>query len=229
MTTSLTAFAGPAKRELAIGFAAIAVFLAVGRFIVFEGSTWNMLAILATAVLFGIAARRVDAARSLDVPSPTWFGGFALVALAWSSALSVIAVASTLLSWSRSPWYTRYDAFVVTEGSAPFPDTNGEPYSVPDAGTTTVTWGVTLLVFLSCFLMVAALGAAIGAVASAWNGIAAIGVVVAGLAAAVASAYVMALADIRIQAPYPGVFIFCIPLAVAGAAATWFAARHLEP
>ncbi|KGF16986.1 hypothetical protein [Corynebacterium freneyi] len=228
MKNAITAFVSPSRRELLIGFAAIAFFLAVGRFAAGSGFTWNMLALMATAVLFGIAAHRVRAVRALDVPATTWFAGFASVAAAWSLALAAVATASTWLSWRNSPWYTLYDSFVVTAGSAPFTDTNGEPYLVDDAGTAAWTWATTLLVFLVCFLMAAAIGAALGTVTASLGVVTAIAGASLAIAVLLAATWGFGIGD-GVAAPYPGVFIFGIPIAAVAAPISWAAANTLEP
>ncbi|WP_295626741.1 hypothetical protein [uncultured Corynebacterium sp.] len=228
MKNALTTFAAPAKRELIIGFAAIAFFLAVGRFVAGSGYGWNFLALTATAAFFGIAAHRVRAVRSLDAPTSTWFVGFTVLAAGWSLLLSLTATVSTWISLRDNPWYSRYDAFVVTNGSAPFIDTNGEPYTVDDAGSTPWTWAITFLVFFACFLMAAAIGAALGAATATWGAVSAIAgsaLVVAGLLVATWGLGIGA----GVAAPYPGVFIFCLPFAAVAAALVWVAANRLEP
>ncbi|MFC3849925.1 hypothetical protein ACFORJ_07075 [Corynebacterium hansenii] len=228
MKNSITAFASPSRRELIIGFAAIAFFLAVGRFTRGSGFAWNGLALSATAVFFGIAAHRIRAVRALNVPAPTWFAGFASVAAAWSLALSAIATASTWLSWRNNPWYTRYDPFVVNAGSAPFLDTDGEPYLVDDAGTTPWTWAITFLVFLVCFLMAAAIGAALGTVTASWGAVTAIAGASLTVAGLLMATWGFGIGD-GVAAPYPGVFIFGIPIAAVAAAIGWAGASRLEP
>lgn len=173
MKNAITAFVSPSRRELLIGFAAIAFFLAVGRFAAGDGFIWNMLALVATAVLFVVAAHRVRAVRALDVPATTWFAGFASVAAAW-------------------------------------------------------TWATTALVFLVCFFMAAAIGAALGTVTASLGVVTAIAGASLAIAVLLAATWGFGIGD-GVAAPYPGAFIFGIPIAAVAAAINWAAASTLEP
>ena len=51
MKNSIISFVSPARRELTIGIAAIAVFLAVGRFIMLDGTAWNVMALIAVVTV----------------------------------------------------------------------------------------------------------------------------------------------------------------------------------
>lgn len=194
-----------------------------------DGFAWNVLAIAATAVMFDIAARRSRATRALDVPMRTWLTGAAIVAVPWALILGVTATASTWLSWQRNPWYTRYDSFVVTSGDAPFTDTNGAPYLVPDSGTTPWTWTLTILIFAVVFLMAAAIGAALGMNTAAWNGLAALGAVFLAGCAYMAFVLIGLATEFSIGAPYPGVFVFFLPIAAVAAGITVAAAHRVQP
>lgn len=228
MKDALISYAAPAKRELVIGFAAIAFLLAVGRFVIGSGSGWSIAALVATGAFFGIAAHRVRAVRALDVPVRTWFTGFAILAVGWSLALSLIATASAWISWRDNPWYTSYDAFVITSGNAPFADTNGEPYMVDHAGTNPWTWAVTFLVLFVCFVMASAIGSALGTMASAWGAVTAISTATLTIVALFVATLGLGIGA-AVDAPYPGVFIFCIPIAAVAMAVNWASAKRLEP
>lgn len=194
-----------------------------------DGFAWNVLAIAATAVMFDIAARRSRATRALDVPMRTWLTGAAIVAVPWALILGVAATASTWLSWQRNPWYTRYDSFVVTYGDAHFTDTNGAPYLVPDSGTTPWTWTLTILIFAVVFLMAAAIGAALGMITAAWNGLAALGAVFLAGCAYMAFVLIGLATEFSIGAPYPGVLVFCLPITAVAAGITVAAAHRVQP
>lgn len=226
---SIRAFSAPVRGTLIAGFSTIAVLLGAGRFIAMDGFAWNVLAIAATAVMFDIAARRSRATRALDVPMRTWLTGAAIVAVPWALILGVVATASTWLSWQRNPWYTRYDSFVVTYGDAHFTDTNGEPYLVPDSGTTPWTWTLTILIFAVVFLMAAAIGAAVGMITAAWNGLAALGAVFLVGCAYMAFVLIGLATEFSIGAPYPGVFVFCLPITAVAAGITVAAAHRVQP
>ena len=226
---SIRAFSAPVRGTLIAGFSTIAVLLGAGRFIAMDGFAWNVLAIAATAVMFDIAARRSRATRALDVPMRTWLTGAAIVAVPWALILGVVATASTWLSWQRNPWYTRYDSFVVTYGDAPFTDTNGEPYLVPDSGTTPWTWTLTILIFAVVFLMAAAIGAAVGMITAAWNGLAALGAVFLAGCAYMAFVLIGLATEFSIGAPYPGVLVFCLPITAVAAGITVAAAHRVQP
>ena len=238
---SIRAFSAPVRGTLIAGFSTIAVLLGAGRFIAMDGFAWNVLAIAATAVMFDIAARRSRATRALDVPMRTWLTGAAIVAVPvgilmgaykpvpWALILGGVATASTWLSWQRNPWYTRYDSFVVTYGDAHFTDTNGEPYLVPDSGTTPWTWTLTILIFAVVFLMAAAIGAAVGMITAAWNGLAALGAVFLVGCAYMAFVLIGLATEFSIGAPYPGVFVFCLPITAVAAGITVAAAHRVQP
>lgn len=226
---SLLAFAAPVRGTLIAGFITTAILLGAGRFIAMDGGAWNVLAIVATAVMFGIAARHSPASRALDVPMRTWLTGAAIVAVPWALVLGSVAGTSTWLSWQRNPWYTRYDSFVVTYGDAPFTDTNGEPYLVPAGGTTPWTWALTVLVFALFFLMAAAIGAALGMIAAAWNAMAALGAAFLALCVYAAMVLIALATDFTIGAPYPGAFVFGLPITAVAAGITVAAARRVQP
>ena len=197
---SISAFTAPLRRELAVGFIAIAVLLTVGRFLFLEGSTWNMLGLLATALLFAMCGHRSSAAKALDVPAKAWFTGFAIVAVVWSIVLGLLAVGATWLNWRTKPEYARSDAFFVTADP-------GTPFIVPQGqsqmggGGGAVSWSLTILVLVTCFLAAWAIGAALGAIADHWGAVTAI------VTAAVAFGIALAAVLIHGNRVWPGIFI----------------------
>lgn len=225
---SISAFTAPLRRELAVGFIAIAVLLTVGRFLFLEGSTWNMLGLLATALLFAMCGHRSSAAKALDVPAKAWFTGFAIVAVVWSIVLGLLAVGATWLNWRTKPEYARSDAFFVTADP-------GTPFIVPQGqsqmggGGGAVSWSLTILVLVTCFLAACAIGAALGAIAAHWGAVTAIVTAAVAFGIALAAAFSIFEAGYRIEAPYPGVLVFGLPAVAVAAIILGFTADRLEP
>ena len=220
MKNSIISFVSPARRELTIGIAAIAVFLAVGRFIMLDGTAWNVMALIAVAALAAAVGRKVDGVRALDIPARTWFPGAMVVQVAGVAALSGIATLSMWISYARNPWYSVFDLFVVT---------NGEPYLVEGAGTDPSTWALTYLVLLACFLAAAGAGTAFGVAVAAWSPAAAIAVPLAGLAIVYVSGLAASFTGMRFADPVLSAYVWTIPLAIAAIGFTWFASNRVEP
>ena len=230
MKNSIISFVSPARRELTIGIAAIAVFLAVGRFIMLDGTAWNVMALIAVAALAAAVGRKVDGVRALDIPARTWFPGAMAVQVAGVAALSGIATLSMWISYARNPWYSVFDLFVVTNGGgAPFRDTNGEPYLVEGAGTDPSTWALTYLVLLACFLAAAGSGTAFGVAVAAWSPAAAIAVPLAGFAIVYVSGIAASFTGMRFADPVLSAFVWTIPLTIAAIGFTLFASNRVEP
>lgn len=160
----LTSFIRPARPELLISFAVLALLLFAGRFLVLAGSTWNVLASVATAVIFGVAATRLRAVRGLDVPTRTWFTGLLGTALLWAAGLGLVGATTAIINQNLSPYYARYDDFLVTSGAAHSLDTNGITHFIADGGQNLGSMVLTFLVYCSAFLAAAAAGSLVGLV-----------------------------------------------------------------
>lgn len=230
MRKAITTFVSPASRELAIGFAVLAFFLGAGRFLMFSGTMWNLMGLAAAALIAAVAARRVDGVRALDVPARTWFPGAMIVHVLAAAALAGIATLAMWASYGHNPWYTHYDAFLVTNGAgAPFIDTNGEPYLVEGAGTDPSTWALTFLLLLVSFLAAAAVGTAFGVAVATWGPASAAAVAIAGLAVAFASVTAASAGDLRLPDPALYSLVWSVPLAIAAAGFSWVASTRIEP
>lgn len=203
---------------LIIGCMAVALGLAAGgRFPFMDGGSWTILAVVATAVVFTLAA--ADSAHLLDyqVAPGRWLGSAVVCAVvAAAVAAGVLGVAMFVMQ-DDSPYYSGYDSFIVTSGPVEWLDTNGQPYIVPDAGVGGREIVLTLLVVFTVFLAAALVGVGLGAVRARRSARAQWVVAFAGIAATVAVAWLIdQVLGISVSAPLPGVFLFCIPVAVVG-------------
>ncbi|MFD5867797.1 hypothetical protein ACFWGD_04165 [Corynebacterium sp. NPDC060344] len=230
MKNSIISFVSPARRELIIGMTVIAVFLAAGRFIMLDGTVWNIMALIAVVGLAAAVGRKIDGVRALDIPVRTWFPGAMAVLATGAAALSGIATLSMWVSYARNPWYSHFDLFVVTNGGgAPFLDTNGEPYLVEGAGTDPSTWALTYLVLLALFLAAGVAGTTFGVAVAAWSPVAAIAVPLAGLAIVYVSGLAANAAGMRFEEPALSAIVWAIPITIAAVGFTWFASNRVEP
>ncbi|MFD5867798.1 hypothetical protein ACFWGD_04170 [Corynebacterium sp. NPDC060344] len=224
----IAAFAAPLRHELAVGFIAIAILIIVGRFVFLEGSTWNLFGLLATAVLFAMSGHKASAVKALDVPAKTWFTGFAVVAVVWSVVLGLLAVAATWLNWQTKPHYARSDAFFVTaDPGTPLIVLRGQGQL--GGGVGAISWSLTVLVLVTCFLAACAIGAALGAIATTWGAVVAIGTAAVAFGTSLAVVFSIFEAGYRIEAPYPGAFVFGLPAVAAAVIVLWFTANRLGP
>ncbi|MEX3515601.1 MULTISPECIES: hypothetical protein [unclassified Corynebacterium] len=206
---------------LIIGCMAVALGLAAGgRFLFMDGGSWTILTVVATTVIFTLAA--ADSAHLLDyqVAPGRWLGSAVVCAVvAAAVAAGVLGVAMFVMQ-DDSPYYSGYDSFIVTSGPVEWLDTNGQPYIVPDAGVGGREVVLTLLVVFTIFLAAALVGVGLGAVRARRSARAQWVVVFAGIAVAIAVAwFIDQVLGISVPAPLPGVFLFCIPVAVVGVVA----------
>lgn len=224
MGTAIAAFTTPVRRELGLGFVVIAAGLLFGHVAIWQGSSWAILALLATGLLFGRAGSKAGAAAALDVRPRTWFAGLCTIAVGWSVALAIVSTIAARIS--RTIGYGGgFASFEVSAAEVPF-----AYVAVGDTEQQSVVPTIfTALFFCTCFLFAAAIGAGVGAVAAKWGVSAAIGLIAAGLTTAAACVVAIDAGGHQISAPYPGVFIFGVPLIIAGLASAWFATRYIEP
>jgi len=214
MTFRSPLFLASSPRGFILAAALIALGATCGRLIIGSGTSWTMLAILATGVLFGIAAADSIHLREYQLSIKRWVRSAALVALGFSVFLTLAVALVMSLMQRDNRWYQRYDSFLVTDGSATMLDTNGDMYWVSDSGMNLTTVVLTLLCLLVVFITAAGVGTVIGGIFGTRGrgtggtlGLGGVGLLVLALGG-------IAALGIQVSAPYPGVLIFCLPVLV---------------
>lgn len=226
----LPAFLHPVRRGFAAGAAVLAALVILGPLTARDSFGWYFAAIAGMVPLFGWAARGAVPARAADVPARTWLAGLVLAAGALSAGLAALCWAGTLLLWRADPPGARFDSFVITVGERMLTDVSGRPYPAAGSETTALTWAGTYLVFAALFLCAAVSGAALGAVRAAWGAPALAGLLLAVFAAWLGSLWLALSTDLPgIRAPWPGVFLFTIPIGAIAAALLARAVTRIEP
>lgn len=211
----------PARPVWAVGIISIGVCLAFGRYLAFDGFTWNSIAAVAFLILTAYLASLQEGLRQLGITSKRWRRS----AILWSGGaaflLSAIGATSASLSQSRDGYYQYVDPWVLTQGPTTLQDTNGASYTIPNSGVSLSTLVWTFLIFLCAYGMAAAIGLALGSVASLRGAFGTVVVITAAIAVAVLVIMVLSAFDVRVSAPYPGVFWFCIPATAAALLVMW--------
>ncbi|WP_342319103.1 hypothetical protein [Corynebacterium mayonis] len=145
-------FLSPNKYILPVaGIFALAICIALGRFIAGSGTTWTLLGAIFLGKTTATLASNWTALNQLGASFRKFLSSGVIFSALSALALTAAAVTAGQISWSRNPHYTFYDVLLITTGPTPFTDTNGEPYLVEYAGQTPATIAasiaLTLLVF----------------------------------------------------------------------------------
>lgn len=149
-------------------FAPIAVILLIaaiaagGRSIRGDGDFWTFCAAISLAGINAFLASNWPTLNQLGARYGQWLKGGVIFTLLSAVVLTAATVAAGQISHARNPHYTYYDLFLITAGDAPFMDTNGESYMVPDAGQTATTIALSILLTFVVFCVAGLTGIAVG-------------------------------------------------------------------
>lgn len=169
----------------------------------------------------GGGCRRSVHLLDYQVKPGRWLASAMLCAAATAVVAAGVLGVAMFIMQGTSPYYFFYDSFIVTSGPVEWVDTNGQPYIVPDAGVAGGEMLLTLLVLFTVFLTAALAGAGLGAVLARRSARAQWLMVFVVIPVTFAVAwFVDQVLEFSLAAPVPGVFIFCIPMAVVGVVVT---------
>ena len=215
----------PAKAVWIVGITTIAFCLAFGRFLAMDGFYWNTLAAIAFAALTAYVTSQQVGLRQLGISDKRWLRSAFLWTALGAVALALVGALSATFAQRFSGYYRSFDPWVVTRGTAVMTDTRGALYSLTGAGVSlsSVVW--TSLVFFSVLIMAGAIGLALGRVTAARGALGAMLAMAASILAGVLVIIVLDAFGVRISAPLPGVFLFCLPTAVVALLVVWAAPR----
>ncbi|WIM68200.1 hypothetical protein QP027_02020 [Corynebacterium breve] len=143
-------------------FLLAAIVAAVGREWTFDGQSWTVGAGLVLATTMAYFASRWPALDQLGAKFSAWLAGALSTGVGGAAIMALFITPMTIWNSLRNPWYNRFDALLVTSGDAPFFDTNGEPYLVPNAGQNPTTMALTALIIFLFLATAALVGLAIG-------------------------------------------------------------------
>ena len=219
-------------------FAPIAVVLltaaiaAGGRFIAGDGDFWTFCAALALAGINAFLASAWPALNQLGARYSQWLKGGVIFTVLSAVVLTAATVAAGQISHALNPHYTFYDLYLITAGDAPFTDTNGEPYMVPNAGQTAATIALSILFTFVVFCVAGLAGIAVG-LSDKNGGSKAILIGSAMVAGLTAGCTLAALADSKEVAgelltdfvPNTGAIVSTVIAAILAVGAAWVIAR----
>ncbi|AWB83482.1 hypothetical protein [Corynebacterium liangguodongii] len=229
----MTLFLGPRTSPSPVAAVlAASIISAGGRFLALSGTTWTVLAAVALGAFTAWRASQWPALNQLGASFRRWLrGGLGFVAVS-ALVLTAATVAAGQVNMARNPWYSMFDIFIITDGSAPYLDTYSAPYMVDDAGQTAGTIVLGVLLTFALFCVAGLAGIAIGLASK--DRTAAIILVtsaaLAGLCAGIALASLGETVEIAGEvlhetSPNAGAVAAAIVLAILAPGAAWVIAR----
>lgn len=157
-------FLSPFKPTMYLGFfLVLCIAVPFGRLEFGDGGLWTMAGAATLWILFAIGGSNWPAMNQLGASFNRWMNSAALTAFVAAVILTPLTAASAVYHQAHSPYYKRYDPFIVTNGEPmPWIDFSGEPYFVEGAAQDLTSVVSTVLLHFVIFITMALSGVAIG-------------------------------------------------------------------
>ena len=157
-------FLSPFKPAMYLGFfLVLCIAVPFGRLEFGDGGLWTMAGAAVFAIFFAVGGKIWAAMNQLGTSFNRWMNSAALTALVSSAVVAPLTAASAVFHQSRSPYYRRYDPFLLTNGEPmPWIDGNGDPYFIDGAAQDASSIALTVLLHFVVFLTAAFIGLATG-------------------------------------------------------------------
>ena len=157
-------FLSPFKPAMYLGvFLVLCIAVPFGRLEFGDGGLWTMAGAATLWILFAIGGSNWPAMNQLGASFNRWMNSAALTAFVAAVILTPLTAASAVYHQAHSPYYKRYDPFIVTNGEPmPWIDFSGEPHLVEGAAQDLTSIVSTVLLHFVIFLTMALFGVAVG-------------------------------------------------------------------
>lgn len=157
-------FLSPFKPAVYLGaFLILCIAVPLGRFEFGDGGLWTMAGAAALWILFAVGGSSWPTMNQLGASFTRWMDSAMLTAVVAAVVLAPLTAASAVYHQAKSPYYLRFDPFIVTNGQPmPWIDGNGKPYFIEGAAQDLLSVASTVLLHFVVFFTMALVGLAIG-------------------------------------------------------------------